>query len=71
MAMDRYAVIKVAGTEPEQFFIAWLDSQLPKGSFMKTGEPMPEAEMREELRKMGISKTDSDGLIQKARDNPR
>jgi hypothetical protein len=52
MAMDNYAVVKVAGKKPETFILGWLDSGLPKGSFMKTSNEMSEKRYERKLEKM-------------------
>jgi hypothetical protein len=71
MGYDQYAVIKVRGSDPEVFWVVWMDSTLPKGGYMKSSQNLAESGVREELAKMGISKTDADALIQRARDNPK
>jgi hypothetical protein len=74
VSMDQQAVIKIAGAEPEQFMIAWMawmDSSLPTGAFMRTTRGMSEREMRSELEKMQIQKKEIDNLIQTARENPK
>jgi hypothetical protein len=70
MAHDRYGVIKVKNSDPEQFLIAWLDSALPKGSFLKTSGSLREVQLRTELKKMGRTNAEADSLIEKARANP-
>jgi len=70
MEYDRYGVIKVKDSDPEKFLIAWLDSRLPKGSFMKTTDALTEEQLRSELQKMGRTKAEADSLIERARANP-
>ena len=71
MGYDRYAVAKVAGADPEVFWIVWEDAQMPKGSFMKTSQNLTEGEVRTELGKMGCTKPEINSLIEQARENPR
>ncbi len=71
MAYDRYGVVKVKGADPEVFWIIWVDSALPKGSFMKTTQDLTEGELRTELAKMGRTEAEINSLIQQARKNPR
>ena len=69
---DEYAVIKVAGSEPEMFVIAFANlSRLPQREFMTTTHPVPEIEIRAELAKMGRTGAEINSLIQQARENPR
>lgn len=69
----RYAVVKVAGAEPETFWIIWEEppGTLPKGSFVKTSQNLSEHGVRTELAKRGIAKTDIDSLIEQARRSPK
>ncbi len=71
MGYDRYAVVKVKGADPEVFWIIWIDSQLPKGSFMKTSQNLSESEVRTEFAKMGRTEVEINSLIKQARENPR
>ncbi len=71
MGYDRYAVIKVRGADPEVFWIVWVDSQLPKDSFMKTSQKLTESEVRTELAKRGRTESEVNSLIKNARENPR
>jgi hypothetical protein len=70
MEYDHYAVLKIIGSQPEAFCIAFVSPGLPPGSFMKTSGDLTEKTLRSELEKMGRTKAESDSLIQKARDNP-
>lgn len=71
MSYDRYEIVKVRGSDPEAFWIIWVDSGLPKGSFMKTSQNLTESELRAELKDMDRTKPEIDSLIQSARKNPR
>lgn len=66
---DRYAVVKVKGADPELFWIVWMDSQLPQGSFMKTSQNLTGKEVRTELKKMGRTEAEINSLIEQARQN--
>jgi hypothetical protein len=70
MTHDRYGVIKVKNSDPEQFLIGWLSSDLPKGCFMKTSGSLTEVQLRTELKKMGRTNAEADSLIERARANP-
>lgn len=72
MAYDRYQVVKVKGCSPEVFWIIWVDSALPKDSFMKTSQGLSEVALRDELKTtMKLSDVHISSLIQQARENPR
>jgi hypothetical protein len=73
VAFDSYGVIKVGGTDPEIFWIAFANPRPPKprGLFMRTSDNLSETEVRIELGKMGLVETRIDELIEKARANPR
>ena len=51
MAYDGYGGLKVKA-EPEVFWIAWLDSLLPNGSFMKRSDDLKENDPRAKLANM-------------------
>lgn len=69
---DNYAVVRVAGSDPELFIIAFINlSELPQKEFMKTTHPAPEIEIRAELKKMGCTQIEINSLLQQARENPR
>ena len=69
MGYDRYAVVKVAGADPEVFWIVWVDSQLPKDNFMATSQNLTESDVRTELAKMGHTDSEINSLIKNAREN--
>ena len=69
MAYDRYEVIKVKCTNPEVFWIVWVDSALPTGSFMNTSQNLTESEVRRESAKQGRTEAEINSLIQRAREN--
>ena len=68
--MGQYAVIKVAGSDPEKFIFAFKTQDLPAGAFMRTSEPMIESVLRTELSNMGRSELEIDSIIQQARNDP-
>ncbi len=71
MTINKWGVVKVGGVEPERFLVVGMDSDLPPGkAFMKTGNPMSEDDIRKKLEKAGVSKSEIDALILKARENP-
>jgi len=67
---NTYAVIKIAGYDPESFIFALGNSNL-ENPFMQTSQEMTEQEMRLFLKTRGHTQLQVDALIQKARDNPR
>lgn len=69
MGYDRYAVVKVKEADPEEFWTIWIDSALPKGSFMKTAQGLSEDDVRAELKKMARTEAEIDWLIKQAREN--
>lgn len=69
-SFDRYGVLKVAMSEPEQFILAFLNSQ-PENPFMRTSSPMTESEIRMKLAEMELSPAKIEELIKKARENPQ
>ena len=70
MEYNRFVVIKVGGSDPEMFLIAWLDSQVKHGSVVKTSENFSEIEVRARLKTRGLPETEIDSLIQYAREHP-
>ncbi|MGC1617852.1 MAG: hypothetical protein WA765_05130 [Candidatus Acidiferrum sp.] len=68
-----YGVLKVAGTDPEVFWILFTNPKAPKprGLFMRTSDNLGETELRTELGRMGLGEARIDELIEKARANPR
>ena len=71
MAFDRYDLIKVKGAKPEAFWIVWVDSALPKDSFIQTSQNLSEADVRKELSGRGLTETDISSLIARARAKSR
>lgn len=71
MGYDRYAVVKVAGAEPEVFWVIWFDSKMPATSFMETSQNLTEGEVRSELAKMGRAESEIDSLVRQAREDPK
>ena len=63
----RYKITKVKGADPEQFLLVWLDSDVPPGTFIQTGVPMSEAEVRAGLKKDGRSEIEINSVIEQAR----
>lgn len=70
---DSWGLLKVAGTDPEIFWIFLLNPKPPKptGLFMRTSANLSETEVRIEPGKMGLGEAQLDLLIEKARANPR
>ena len=70
---DSWGVLKVAGTNPEIFWIFLLNPKPPKppGLFMRTSANLSETELRIGLGKMGLGEGRIELLIEKARANPR
>lgn len=71
MAGAHYELVKVKGTEPEVFWIAWIDPALPKGSVIRDSPDFTESEVRIELRNMGRTEVETTWLIGQAREHPR
>ena len=71
MASGRYEIVKVKGSDPEQFVRIWLDPELPSGTFIKTSpeQGMSEAELRADLTKEGGSEAEIKSVIERARKN--
>ena len=70
MASDRYAVLKIKGSDPEVFWIAFMTTEGRNGHFMKTSDDLTESELRAELQMMGLTKAEIDSRIQQARQHP-
>ena len=60
-------LIPAEGADPEQYLIVYSDPEHISGPFMNTGEQMSENDLRFELAKRGITPTEIDDLINKAR----
>jgi hypothetical protein len=60
-------LIPAEGADPEQFLIVYSDPEHIFGPFMNTGEQMSENDLRFELAKRGITPTEIDDLLNKAR----
>jgi len=64
MPSERYELVKVKGSIPEQFVMVWLTlEQIP----MRTSEPRPEATWRAEFKKAGRTEPEINYLIERAR----
>ena len=61
-------LIPAVGAEPEKFLIVYADPQQISGPYMNMGEQMYENDLRFELAKRGITPTEIDDLIKKARE---
>jgi hypothetical protein len=72
MAMNQYGVVKVAGSDPEEFWLVVQDSTLPSGQPVHKvlDNTLSEAVLVSELRKRGIPEAIILKLIQQARINP-
>lgn len=70
MKHDRWGVLKITGADPETFWIFFIDTTLPAGSFMETSGNLTETALRTELEKMGCEGAKMDSLIAWARENP-
>ncbi len=68
MSWTKWAVWIVPDSEPEKFEIAVQNDNATQGKpFMRTTGPMSEQEVREQLEKWHISKSDIDAAFVKAR----
>jgi hypothetical protein len=69
---DSYGVIKVAGAEPEVFWIVWANPKPPKprGLFLRTSDNLSDPELRNQLAAMGLGEVRIEQLIEKPRANP-
>jgi hypothetical protein len=71
MAINRWWVKMIKGSDPEEFMIVGQDLGPQRGEpFMTMGPRMSEEKMRKELETQGASKVEIDGVIKKARENP-
>jgi len=61
-------LIPAVGAEPEKFLFVYADRQQISGPYMNMGEEMSENDLRFELAKRGITPTEIDDLIKKARE---
>ena len=67
MKNEQYVLMKIAGSEPEEFVIVFLNSHSPSGEpFMRTTDPLSEEEIRVELTKTGCTIVEIETLIQRA-----
>jgi hypothetical protein len=73
IVFDSYAVIKVTGTDPEQFLIMFQCSDPAKEgrSFTRASKTLSEVELRAELEEMGLTAVRTEQLIQQAREHPQ
>jgi len=64
MSSERYELVKVKGSNPEQFVMVWFTlEQIP----MRTSEPKSEATWRAEFKKAGRAEPEINYLIDRAR----
>lgn len=64
MPSERYELVKVKGSNPEQFLMVWFTlDQIP----MRIGEPKSEATWRAEFKKAGRAEAEISYLIDRAR----
>ncbi len=64
MSSERYELVKVKGSNPEQFVMAWFTlDQIP----IRTSEPKPEATWRAEFKKAGRAEPEINYLMERAR----
>jgi len=59
MEHDRYAVIKVKESAPEEFWIIWTNSQDTTNFIMRTEQGLTESALRTELGEMGHTEAKS------------
>jgi hypothetical protein len=73
MEFNSYGVVKIAGAEPEVFWIVWANPKppTPRGLFLRTSNNLSESELRIQLATMGLVEARIDELVQQARANPR
>jgi phage gp45-like len=72
-APGSYAVIKVAGADPETFLILVVTDEASrhKGYMYSGTDFLGEKQARGRLKEMGFDSQQIDALIKKARENPR
>jgi hypothetical protein len=64
MASERYELVKVKGSNPEQFVMVWFTlDNIP----MRTSEAKPEAAWHSEFKKAGRTDVEINYLIDRAR----
>jgi hypothetical protein len=64
MPSERYELVKVKGSDPEQFVMVWFTlEQIP----MQTGDAKPEATWRAEFKKAGRAEPEINYLIDRAK----
>ena len=68
MTIKKWHVAKVKGSEPEQFFIFLIDAE---GSNLRTSDFLSEKELRQDLLFRGLSGTEIESTIERARYNPQ
>lgn len=61
--------IRLVGKNPDRFKISGLGSAPGGSSYTPTNEEMTEEDLRDELKRQGISDRGIDQLIQRAREN--
>jgi hypothetical protein len=67
MAFDSWGVLP--GLEENEFVLAFRDLGADRGKpFMKMNDPMPEDQIRAELKKIGVSEALADSAITKAKE---
>jgi hypothetical protein len=69
MEYERYGVLQV-WPQPEKFLIVYITAEGRNGQFLKTSYELTEAELRVELQKLGLTKTEIDLRIEGARKHP-
>jgi hypothetical protein len=67
MPIKKWGVAKVKESEPEQFFIFLIDAE---GSDLRTSDFLSQQELREDLACRGISETEIEPTIERARYHP-
>jgi len=68
MTFDSWGVLP--GLEEDEFVLAFLDLGAgQKEPFMRMNDPISEEEIREELKRMGVSDTQADVAIEKAKED--
>ena len=68
MPINEWDVAKVKESEPEQFFIFLIDAE---GSNLRTSDLLSEKELRQDLLFRGLSETEIDYAVERARSNPQ
>ncbi len=67
MAFDSWGVLP--GLEENEFVLAFRELGAAQAQpFMRMGDPMPEEQLREELKKIGVSEAQADFAVAKAKE---